>query len=503
MTEPIGLPPQVPRPAAARGLLRSCRCLLIAGATTIAAATESGAAQESWPEFRGPGRSGFVVDGDFPVGFGPDTNVLWKVAVPGGHSSPVLWGNRLILSGFETNELVLLALDRRTGQRLWRATAEPGAIESGSRLSHPATATPTTDGERCVAYFAPFGLLAVDGSGRELWRHPLPTPVTQHGASSSPVMAGDCVVQLCDQDTDSYLLALDKRTGKPRWKAARPGFRRGFSTPLPWPLDHPTQVIVAGTLRLVAYDLRDGAEVWSVRGLPNEMVASPVTDGRRIYVAGWTHGSGVPRMPDWASLVAQGDTNHDGRLTRDEAPGGPAKQHFVYIDADKDGQLTQQEYESLATIFNEARNVAMAIDPGGKGDVTTTHVVWRQERGLPYVPSPLVFEGRVYLVKNGGLLSCLDARSGAFHFQEERLGALGDYYSSPVAAGGKILTFSQAGVATVIRAGDTLEILARNPLGEPVLATPAIAGKTLYVRSQTQLYAFESGPADSGTSSSP
>ncbi|MBL9138336.1 MAG: PQQ-binding-like beta-propeller repeat protein [Verrucomicrobiales bacterium] len=471
--------------------------LLSAIVSFTAAASDPGSTGGPWPEFRGPGRSGIAAGGDFPVDFGPNTNVLWSVPVPGGHSSPVLWGDRLILTGFETNQLVVMALDRRSGKPLWRTTVEPGTIESGSRLSHPATATPSTDGERCVAYFASFGLLATDADGRELWRHPLPTPVTQHGASSSPVIAGDCVVQLCDQDVDSYLLAVDKRTGKPRWKVSREAFRRGFSTPLPWPPEHPTQVVVAGTLRLVAYEVANGTERWSVRGLPNEMVASPVTDGDRIYVAGWTHGSGVPRMPEWLSLTEQGDANRDGQLTREEAPNGPARQHFAYIDADKDGQLTRQEYESLAAIFNEAKNVAMAIRPNGDGDVTRTHIDWRQERGLPYVPSPLVYDGRMYLVKNGGLISCLHAKTGAFLFQEERLGALGDYYSSPVAAGGKVLTISQAGIATVIRAGDALEILARNSLGEPVLATPAIGGTTLYIRTQTKLFAFVGPPVES------
>jgi outer membrane protein assembly factor BamB len=466
------------------------------------AVVEAASPASNWPEFRGPGRSGVAVEGDFPITFGPDTNVLWSVAVPGGHSSPVIWNGRVVLTGFESNQLVVQAMDRQSGERLWRATAEPGAMESGSRLSHPATATPATDSERLVAYFAPFGLLALDAEGRELWRHPMPTPVTQHGASSSPVIAGELVLQLCDQDVDSYLLAVDKHSGKARWKVSREGFRRGFSTPLPWPRLSPTHLIVAGTLRLVAYDLGNGTETWSVRGLPNEMVASPIAADDRIYVAGWTFGSGVARMPDWPSLVELGDANHDGRLVRDEAPNGPARQHFAYIDADKDGSLTQSEYESLAIIFNEAKNVAMSIRPGGRGDVTATHVEWRQERGLPYVPSPLLYDGRLYLVKNGGLMSCLDATTGAFRFQEERLGALGDYYASPVAADGKIITVSQAGMATVLRAGDTLEVLSRNPLGEPVLATPAISGHTLFIRTQTKLHAFEA-PATPPPSTSP
>jgi outer membrane protein assembly factor BamB len=483
-----------PRLAAAAFASALAGLLILLSAARSRAASASASAA-NWPEFRGPHRRGIAASGSLPLHFGPATNVLWSTPVPGGHSSPILWRDRLFLTGFATNRLLTLAFDRRTGQELWRQALEPGPIEPGSRLSHPATATPVTDGEHLVAYFAPFGLAAWNLDGRELWRHPLPTPVTQHGASSSPVLAGDLVVQLCDQDSGSFLLALDRRTGTVRWKTERPASRRGFSTPLAWPPDRPEIVVVAGTLRLIAYDLADGTERWSVRGLPNEMVASPVADDTHVYVAGWTHGSGVARMPDWPSLVAAGDTDADGRLSRDEAPPGPARQHFAYMDADRDGMLDRTEYETIARIFNESKNQAFAVRPGGRGDVTDTHVVWSQTRGLPYVPCPLLHEGRLYLVKNGGLASCLDARTGEFRYREERLGALGDYYGSPVAAGDRLLAISQAGVAVIWRTGDTLEVLARNELGETVLATPALADDTLYLRTPTRLFAFrESSP---------
>jgi outer membrane protein assembly factor BamB len=272
-------------------------------------------------------------------------------------------------------------------------------------------------------YFGAFGLVCYDFEGKELWRKPLPIPVTQHGAGTSPVLAGVLLILNCDQDVGSYLLAVDKRSGATVWKAERPDFHRGFATPLPWPAENPEQIILPGTLRLVAYNLKDGSERWSMHGLPNEMVSSPVAGGGLIYIAGWTHGSGVSRMPAFDKLLEQGDAN---------------------------------------------------------------------KRGLPYVPSPLYYDGRIYLVKNGGLASCLDAQTGRVNYQEERLGALGDYYSSPVAAAGKICVASQQGVLVVYRAGDSLEVLARNPLNEPVLATPAIVDGQLYVRTQSQLYAFGS-----------
>ena len=454
-----------------------------------------------WPQFRGPNGSG-VGSTDFPTHFGPNSNVVWKTAMAPGHSSPCLWDGRIFLTGFEDGKLETLCLSQQDGRLLWSRRVEPGNIERGAQLSNPATATPATDGTRVVVYFGAFGLLAYDFDGRELWRKPLLVPVTQHGAGTSPVLAGDLLILNCDQDVGSYLLAVNKLDGRTVWETKRPTFHRGFATPLPWPAEKPEEIIVPGTLRLVAYSLTDGTERWSVRGLPNEMVASPVTADGLIYVSGWTHGSGVGRMPAFDKLLEQGDLNHDGKLTREEAPGGPAKQHFVYIDADKDGLVTREEYAAMARIFDESKNVALAVRPGGRGDVTETHVVWRATRGLPYVPSPLHYQSRIYLVKNGGLASCFDAQTGRVLYQEERLGALGDYYSSPVAAAGKICAASQLGVVVVYRAGETLEVLARNSLDEPIIATPAIVEGKLYVRTKSRLYAFGIEPVLSADDSS-
>ena len=446
-------------------------------------------AEVRWPQFRGPAGSG-IGSTDFPTHFGPNSNVLWKTELPPGHSSPCIWDDKIFLTGFNGEKLETLCLNRRDGRILWHREIQPNKIERGARLSDPATATPTTDGARVYAYFGSFGLLSYDFTGRELWRKPLPVPVTHHGPGASPVLAGNLLVLVCDQDMDSYLLAMNKLNGEIVWKTERPTFRRGFCTPLPWPPEKPKQLIVPGTLRLVAYNLNDGSERWSLRGLPNEMVASPVAGEGLIFVAGWTYGSGVRRMPLFDDLLKRGDANRDGKLTREELGGGPAKQHFVYIDANKDDLLTREEYAVIARIFDESKNIALAVRPDGFGDVTETHVVWTARRGLPYVPSPLYFQGRVYLVKNGGMASCFHARTGKVFYQAERLGALGSYYSSPVAAAGKICVASQTGTVVVYRSGEKLEVLARNSLNEPILATPAIVDEKLYVRTKSALYAF-------------
>jgi outer membrane protein assembly factor BamB len=384
--------------------------------------------------------------------------------------------------------LETLCLNRADGRILWRHAVPPEKLEKGTGGS--AAPTPVTDGRQVYAYFGPFGLVCYDFSGREIWRKPQPTPITQHGTGTSPVLAGGTLLVNRDQDVGAHLLAVDARDGRTLWQVDRPECRRGFSTPLLWPAENPELVIVPGTLRMVACQLKDGVERWSVSGLPNEMVTSPVFGGGLIFTAGWTPGAGGAALPSYDDLLAQGDRDKDGKLTRDELPAGTAKRDWNYVDADKDNFLSRKEWESVKTIYEKSENVLLAVRPGGRGDVTATHVAWRQKRGLPYVPSPLYYDGRVYLIKNGGLASCFDAKTGEPQYQEERIGALGDYYASPVAAKGKVLMCSQPGMAVVLRAGGTLDVLARNPLGEKIMATPALAGNQLYLRTQGKLWAF-------------
>ena len=442
-----------------------------------------------WPRFRGPDGSGVADGGGVPLSFGPTNRVLWQLEVPAGHSSPVIWDNLLCLTGCDQNRLWVCGIDRAKGRLVWRQPAPATPLERTSSLGGPACSTPVTDGERVYAYFGSYGLLCYQTNGAPLWQLPLPTPITQHGTGTSPILAGDNVVLLCDQDINSYLLAVDRVSGKVAWKTARPGFRRGFSTPLAVQTAQRELILAAGTLKAVAYDARDGHEVWSLSGLPNEMCASPIGGGGCVYVGGWTSGVGGPRMSDFAALLQAADKNGDGKISREEAVG-PAQTHFPYIDADKNGEISRDEWETMAQIFNEAKNAFYAVDPNGLGNITQTRVLWSQTNGLPYVPSPLYYRDRVYLVKNGGLLTCLDARQGKPCYVEQKLGAGGDYYASPVAADGRVVLTSRKGVLTIIKAGDTFEVLARNDLEEPILATPALVDNRLYLRTQNRILAI-------------
>ncbi len=444
-----------------------------------------------WPQFRGPSGQGQVEGEAPPLEFGPEKNLLWGTPVPLGHSSPCIWNEHLFLTAFSEGQLKTLAIERSSGAILWEKSVKPSKLETGgSRLGNPATSTPATDGKAVYVYFGAFGLLAYDFQGNEIWRKELPTPITQHGASTSPIVADGRVILVCDQDVDSYLLAVNSQNGEFAWKTPRPHARRGFSTPLAYPLDQPREVIVAGSLSLISYDIADGEVLWEARGLPNEMVSSPVTYKDVIFAAGWTYGSGVERMPDFDGLVAEGDKDADGGLTQDEAPPGPLKRHFKYLDANKDGITTKEEYEGLAHILDSSKNALIAVKTGGRGDVTSSHVRWTQDRGLPYIPSPLVFEGGIFLVKRGGIATYYDLETGEARMEESRVGAGGNYYASPISAGNKILVVSQKGIATWLRPNEKIEIIKANDLGETIFATPAIVDGVIYIRSESSISAY-------------
>lgn len=467
-------------------MLRPLLCLLLLG-------THPATAESNWPQFRGPGGLG-IGTGSPPVEFGPEKNVVWQVEVPRGHSSPCLWGDKIFLTGQDGEKLVTLCLNRGTGKELWRAAAPVAKLETTHRIGSPAAPTPCADGERVYVYFGSFGVIAYDFAGKEVWRKELPAPVVEFGTGASPLLAEGKVILVADQDMGSHLLALDAKTGAQVWRTERPEFRRSFSTPFLWDHDGIAEIIVAGSLWVRSYEAKDGRERWSSRGMARVSNASPVAGDGLLIVSSWNVGGDEGdrvKMEPFVPFAATYDTDKDGTLSRDEFPAGKVKDRFSQMDADKDGLVTRAEYETMSDMFDQAVNQIFAIKPNGYGDITETHVAWKVDKHLPYVSSPLFYDGRVYTIKNGGLASCYDAKSGAQHYQAERMDASGDYYSSAVAADGRIYVASQRGTVVVIAAGDALKVLARNDLREPIFATPAIIDGRLYLRTEKHLFVFE------------
>ncbi len=471
--------------------MRAIQSSIIAIATLVAMAMNISGA--NWPQFRGPNGLSIGEGAEPPTHFGPESNVLWSVDLPAGNSSPIVWSNRIFLTTYDKTKIETLCLDRRDGKILWRQTAPATKFESAHKLSGPATPTPVTDGERVIVYFGSVGLLAYDLDGREQWRKPLNQPLVEFGSGSSPIIAGELVILICDQDDGSFLLALDKRTGKQVWRVERPEFRRAFATPLVWRHDDSEELVVPGSVWLTSYRPKDGAELWRYSGTSRVATSSPVIGDGLLFNACWNIGGDAGAkltMPPFEEFAAENDRNKDAKISREEVPAGPVRDRFTQMDINRDGFVSPAEWQMMREMFDKAENAVIAIKPGGHGDITKSHLVWKSTRSLPYVSSPLFFRGRVFTVKNGGLFSCYDAVTGSVVYQDERLDAGGDYYSSAVAVGQKIFVASQQGVMLVIVPGDELKVLARNRLGEPVMATPAIVDGKLYVRTATKLFAF-------------
>ena len=460
---------------------------------TFSLALAVGVVAGNWPQFRGPeGRS--IAEGpEPPAEFGPSHNVAWQIELPPGNSSPVIWGDRIFLTAVESNQLVTLVLNRSSGERLVTRRIPVANVESTHRLGSPATPTPCTDGERVYSYFGSFGVLAMDLEGREVWRHELPPPVVEFGTSASPILADQLLIMVCDQDDGSFLLALDKRTGKTVWRRERPEFRRSFATPFVWRHDGIAELIVPGSVWLVSYSLDTGVERWRYAGTSRVATSSPTSGDGLLFSASWNLGGDAlsrVSMPRWAEFAPDGDTNHDGMLAQDEAPAGPIGERFSQMDFNKDRRVSPAEWDAMADLFARAQNAVLAIRPGGQGTLAPDQLAWKSTRSLPYVSSPLFHRGRLFTVKNGGLASAYEARTGRVLFQDERLGVTGDFYASAVACGERIFIANQDGTVVVLRAADTLDVLARNRMGESIMATPAIADGVLYLRTADHLFAF-------------
>jgi outer membrane protein assembly factor BamB len=449
------------------------------------------AAGVSWPQFRGPNSSGVAAKDQPPCEFGAGTNLIWKVAVPSGLSSPCIAGDRIFLTAFEDGKLFALCYNRGDGKEVWRREAPPGKPQDVHKVSSPAVATPATDGRRVYVYFVPYGLVAYDLKGREQWRKPVPINFVMNGSGTSPAMAGDTLVLNCDQDEgDSFLLAVEGRTGKTRWQTPRSdSICASYTTPIVWKNGAQEEVVVAGSLRVAGYDSRDGRERWKAHVLTSVAVApTPVLGDGHLYVMS----RGVPpnAMGTFAGFAEKNDKDGDHRITPGEMPAEFGSTGFRGMDLDKDGFITAEDWTSMTNLFAKGDSGLFAVRAPGTGDITGTHVAWKQTKGASGISSPLFYEGRIYVVQDGGRLTCWNATSGQPLYEQERLGAEGEYYSSPVAANGHLYLTSARGTISVVRAGDSLEVKARNELGEPVMSTPGIADNKLYVRGANHLWAF-------------
>jgi outer membrane protein assembly factor BamB len=451
---------------------------------------------DDWSQFRGPNGTGVSNTTSLPVEFGPGRNVVWKTPLPQGHSSPALSRDRIFMTGFEGNKLFTICVDRKTGKLLWQREVPRNRADRLLKPNNPASPSPVTDGENVYAFFQDFGLISYTKDGKERWKLPLGPFNTFYGMGASPILVGDKVVMPCDQDTNSFLIAVDKNSGRVRWKIDRPWVISGYSTPILYkPKDGPEQIVIPESFQLTAYSIENGEKVWWVRGLACEMKSIPVLDGDTLYINGWGLPENQPgkqiAIPPFEEVLPKFDADKDGRISMAEGPDvrTKSKDYFAVFDLDKDGYLTAKEWEIYRAIMS-AENGLLSIKLGGRGDMTASNIKWRYQRPVPQVPSTLLYKGVLYMVNDGGVLIAFDPATGNVIKQGRLTGAIDKYFASPVAADDKIYLVSQGGAVSVLKAGGDWQILMVNNLDDECFATPAIADGKIYIRTRSALYCF-------------
>lgn len=438
------------------------------------------ATAQDWSRFRGPNGQGVSETTGLPSEFGPSKNLLWKTDLPPGHSSPVIAGNRIFVTGSEGDKLITICLDADTGRTLWRRDLTRARVSPIYKPNLPATPSPVTDGKNVYVFFAEFGLLSYDSSGRERWRLPLGPFDTFYGLGASPTLAGDTLLLNCDTKTKAFLMAVDSASGRIRWRIARPDVFDGYASPVVWE----KQVLILGSSRVDAYALSTGEHVWSVRGLASLPVGSPALGPGLAYVATW--GSDTPAGPAWEDWIKK-DTDNDGRLSKEETKFD----EFGAIDRNGDGFLDRAEWDGLRNLSaGDYGMVAVRLTPEARGDITASAIAWRDKKNYDSMTTPLVYRDVLYVVKRGGIIASLSPQTGEPFKVDRTKEAMEGYFASPVAADGKVFLVSESGKVTVLKAGQQWEILAVNDLGEPVFATPALAGGRIVIRTQRALYSF-------------
>ena len=403
---------------------------------------------ENWPGWRGPSGDGVSAGKGIPTKWSSTENIAWKITVPGeGHSSPIVWGDKVFLTSSltEKNKRILLCIDRLSGQTVWQRDVVQSPPETVHRLNSRASGTPATDGKQVYVTFmraegdeviAPnvgserlitpgkIIVAAYDLDGNEKWKTNVGDFLSAHGFNTCPVLFEDLVILNGDHDGNAYLVALDRQSGRQRWRTRRENKTRSYVTPIIREIDGITQMILSGSLCIASYDPRNGKRHWIVDGPTEQFVASMVYDGKYVF-----------------------------------ATGGYPERH------------------------------TLAIRPGGKGNVTDTHIAWRTTRGAAYVPSPIISGRYLLMVADSGIASCFEARTGKRHWMERLPGG---HSPSPVSADGLVYFVSDRGVTTIIRPSETFAVIAKNELGEPVSASPAISQGQIFLRTHQHLYCIGS-----------
>jgi outer membrane protein assembly factor BamB len=424
-------------------------------------------AGDNWPGFRGGPQPTIAEEATLPINWDKKTNVAWKADIPGdGWSSPVVWGRRVFVTsalsdakgpehrkGLYIQDLdgkvlpgqirwLLTCLDRDTGKTMWQREAFKGPGTPLHIKNTHASETPVVDGERVYAYFGNVGLACFDFDGKEQWKHKWPVYKTMMnwGTAASPVVADGRLYVINDNDTHSFLACLDARTGGQLWEINREE-KSNWATPFIWRNDRRTELVTAGTNRVRSYDL-NGKLLWEIRGMTAPCIPTPFAHGGLLYVT-----SGYVMSAKLRPIYAI----------------RPGAEGDISPPAGMDG-----------------KPIEWLKDPNPS-------LAWYRRLAGPYHPTPLASGDYLYVLLDRGTLTCYDARTGEIVYEKQRLGP-NAFTASPWGYSGKIFCLSEDGDTIVVQAGKDFKVLGKNSLDEMAMATPAIAGGSLFLRTQSKLY---------------
>jgi outer membrane protein assembly factor BamB len=448
-------------------------------------AAAGGARADDWPRFRGPNGSGAAPDTSLPLEISVAT-AAWTRAVPPGQSSPIVVRGTVFLTALDGDTLVTAAYDTRTGEEKWRRSVPRLRVDEIAPESGPAVPTPAADAGGVYSFFPEFGLVAYGFDGRERWRHELPPFRSFYGMGSSPIVEHGVLVLQCDETSEPFILGLDPASGKELWRRSREVRAESWTTPVVHRAGtENARVLTFGSYVVDAYDPRTGEPAWRLPGFGTTPVSSPVVDGDLAFVV--VHDQAAEFAPPAYESFVKLDVDGDQALDREEIKPSEYANTFGWFDLDRDGKAALTEIARQLEVMSSRDFGLVAVDlaaPGGP------RILWRDGKTLPYVATPILYRGVLFLVKDGGILTSYEPKTGAILKRGRIQGATEPFFPSPVAAGDRLYLTSSTGTVAVVTAKAQWETLAVNDLDEPVSASPAIADGRLFVRTHSKLYAF-------------
>jgi len=390
----------------------------------------------------------------------------------------------VFLTGFENQTLYIDCFDRTSGKLLWERS-EPVVHKNGvNLLNHPAAITPVTDGENVYVFFKDYGLLSYNSAGKLRWRVPLGPFTNSQGLGAAPILARDLVIVQIDQLEGSYLAAYSASSGKLRWKTAREE-SESWGTPILYGRPDDLQIVTVGANQVGVHRVADGKRTFSFNEASPSMVASPLIDGSTLYAFGYGFQTSMP----FSRMLERSDRNKDGVISPDEYGGVNVLRAAGQYMGNRDGILTEEKWKLWNDHVRGPNGLValnLASSPGDK-----PALLWRFEKGFESViPSPVLYQQILYSVKNGGILTAFDAKTGEVVKTGRIPGALGGYSASPVIAEGQIYFTSEEGKIAVVRAGREWELVRLNDLQEDIFATPALSQGKIFIRTANALYCF-------------